>query len=199
MYDRDPYAIRVFGSEEHIGNSIRTDRIAKGRYSSIHYRLVMVLRTSNWRARFRCSGIDVLSINDPQPLPIMGTDPDAGLALRRRERAFPIERVADRAHPGLRERGDGQQPFHAAAAGVEPQEPLAVVSASPRASLIDATCTSAAVAPISQAQKNWQIASVLQPLASFIAPGVFCAVLLNRAYKLASSTRATPLTAFCGG
>ena len=106
----------------------------------------------------------------------MGPDPDAGLALRRRERAFPIERVAVRAHAGLCERGDGQQPFHAAAAGVEPQEPLAVVSASPRASLIDATCTSAAVAPISQAQKNWQIASVLQPASLVFGTAQFLAL-----------------------
>ena len=60
-------------------------------------------------------------------------------------------------------------------AAVEQREPLGVVSASPGACRIDATCTSAA-APICQAKKNnWQIASVLQPLA-----GLFAKALLRR-------------------
>jgi hypothetical protein len=40
----------------------------------------------------------------------MGTDPDAGFALRRRERAFPIQWIAVRAHAC--QRCYRQQPFH---------------------------------------------------------------------------------------
>ena len=89
-------------------------------------------------------------------------------------------------------------------AAVEQREPLGVVSASPGASLIDATCTSAAVAPLCRAQKNWQIASVLQPLARFSRLGVFwrCAaqprLQIGDQYLRYTSDSPLPLWTPCG-